>query len=149
MTGAPIAMAVKGLTKAGAVTRLISTRLGFVTDNQGTRFEIDATLENTPAVLFDALVLPDGADAVDALSKDGHTLEFLRDQYRHGKSIWVMGESSKLVQKAAIVGGVPSGDRDPGFLMAPAAEAKTTLPRFIEAIGKHRHPQRESDPPRI
>jgi catalase len=149
MTGAPIAMAVKGLTKAGAVTRLISTRLGFVTDNQGTRFEIDATLENTPAVLFDALVLPDGADAVDALSKDGHTLEFLKDQYRHGKSIWVMGESSKLLQKAAIVADVPSGDRDPGLLLAPAANAKTTLAQFIEAIGKHRHPQRESDPPRI
>jgi len=44
---------------------------------------------------------------------------------------------------------VPSGDRDPGLLLAPAANAKATLAQFIEAIGKHRHPQRESDPPRI
>ena len=149
MVGAPVAMAVAALTKAGAVTRLLSTRLGFVTDDRGTRFEVDATLENTPAVLFDALVLPDGADAVDALSKDGHTLEFLKDQYRHGKSIWVLGASAKLLQKAGIFEVVPSGDRDAGLLLTPAADAETARDKFIAAIGKHRHPQRDSDPPRV
>jgi catalase len=149
MTGAPIAKAVEVLTNAGAVTRLLSTRLGYVTDAAGTRFEIDATLENTPAVLFDALVLPDGIDAVDALSKDGHTLEFLKDQYRHCKSIWVLGASSKLLQKAGIFKVLPSGEPDPGLLLTPSAEADSAIDAFITAIGKHRHPQRDSDPPLI
>ena len=140
---------VEALTDAGAVTRLVSTRLGFVTDAEGARFEIDATLENTPAVLFDALVLPDGADAVEALSKDGHTLEFLKDQYRHCKSIWVIGASSKLLQKAGIFEVLPSGEQDPGLLVTPAAEADGAIESFIGAIGKHRHPQRDSDPPLI
>jgi catalase len=149
MIGAPIAKAVDALTKAGAVARLLSSRLGHVTDADGSRFEIDATLENTPAVLFDALVLPDGAEAVDALSKDGHTLEFLKDQYRHCKSIWAMGQSATLLQRAGISEILPGGEPDPGLLLTPAAKAGAALTEFIAAIGKHRHPQRDSDPPLI
>jgi catalase len=149
MTGAPIAAAVKALTAAGAVTRLLSTRLGFVTAVDGARFEVDATLENTPAVLFDALVLPDGADAVEALMKDGRTLEFLKDQYRHCKSIWVLGESSKLLKKAGIFEVLPTGEPDPGLLLISSAKATSAADAFIAAIGKHRHPQRDSDPPLI
>ena len=149
MTGAPIANAVEALTDAGAVTRLLSTRLGYVTDADGTHFEVDATLENTPAVLFDALVLPDGSDAVEALSKDGHTLEFVKDQYRHCKSIWVLGASSKLLRKAGIFEVLPTGEPDPGLLLTPSAEANSAIDAFIDAIGKHRHPQRDSDPPLI
>jgi catalase len=149
MQGAPIAKALEALSEAGAVTRLVSTRLGFVTDADGTRFEIDATLENTPAVLFDALVLPDGADAVEALSKDGHTLEFLKDQYRHCKSIWVLGESAKLLRKAGIFEVLPTGEPDPGLFLTPAAAAENAMPKFIAAIGKHRHLQRDNDPPLI
>ena len=149
MAGAPIADAVKALAAAGAVTRLLSTRLGFVTAADGTRFEIDATLENTPAVLFDALVLPDGVGAVEALSKDGHTLEFLKDQYRHCKSIWVLGDSAKLLKKAGIYAVLPSGEPDPGLVMTRSGQAGTALDHFMAAIGKHRHPQRDSDPPLI
>ena len=149
MAGAPITKAVEALTNAGAVTRLLSTRLGFVTDADGNRFEVDATLENTPAVLFDAVVLPDGMDAVEALSKDGRSLEFLKDQYRHCKSIWVLGASSKLLQKAGIFEVLPSGEPDPGLIVSPSAEADSALEAFIAAIGKHRHPQRDNDPPLI
>jgi catalase len=149
MAGNPIAEAVSKLTKAGAVTRLLSTRLGYVTDAGGTRFEIDATLENTPAVLFDALILPDGADAVEALSKDGRTLEFLKDQYRHCKTIWVLGESSKLLEKAGIFEVLPSGETDPGLILTASGEAEGAAEDFIAALGKHRHPQRDSDPPLI
>jgi catalase len=149
MTGAPIAGAVEALAKAGAVTRLLSTRLGFVTDSDGTRFAVDATLENTPSVLFDALVLPGGADAVEALLKDGRTLEFLKDQYRHCKSIWVLGESSTLLEKAGISEVLPTGDPDPGLVVTRSGEPGKAIKKFIGAIGKHRHPQRDRDPPLI
>lgn len=60
------------------------------------------------------------AGAVDALSKNGHTLEFLKDQYRHCKSIVVLGASSKLLKKAGIFEALPSGETDPGLLLAQA-----------------------------
>ena len=149
MTGAPISQAVELLTQAGAVTRLLSSRLGAVTSAEGTRFDADGTLENTPSVLFDALVLPDGMDAVETLSKDGRTLEFLKDQYRHCKSILVLGASSKLLQKAGIFAVLPTGEPDPGLFVSPSAAADDAIEKFIGAICKHRHPQRDCDPPLI
>jgi len=50
--------------------RLLGSRLGTIKRADGGTFEMDATLENSPSVLFDALVLPDGADAAEALSKE-------------------------------------------------------------------------------
>jgi hypothetical protein len=61
------------LTRLGAVVRFLSTTLGSVEPAGGDAIEVDVSLEATPAVLYDAVVLPDGAAAVDALRADGHT----------------------------------------------------------------------------
>jgi catalase len=94
-------------------------------------------------------VLPDGVDAVEALSKDGHTLEFLKDQYRHCKTILILGASSKLLKKAGIFEVLPSGDPDPGLLVAMPSGYDAAVQSFIGAIAKHRHPARDMDPPLI
>jgi catalase len=147
--GASLSHIVNALTEAGAVTRLVSNRLGTSTSAEGTAFEVDATLENSPPVLFDALVLPDGIDAVERLSKDGHTLEFLKDQYRHCKSILVLGAASKLVKKAGIFEVLPSGEPDPGLFVAEPSGYDSAAQRFIAAMQRHRHPERDTDPPLI
>ena len=81
------------LTDEGAVPRFVSTTLGSVQPASGDAIEVDVSLEAAPAVLYDALVLPDGADAVSALRADGRTLEFIKDQYRHCKPILALGAS--------------------------------------------------------
>ncbi len=149
LEAASLANIIDALTEAGAVTRLLSNRLGTSTSTDGTTFEVDATLENSPPVLFDALVLPDGIDAVERLSKDGHTLEFLKDQYRHGKSILVLGAASKLLKKAGIFEVLPSGEPDPGLLVAEPSGYGSAARRFVSAIARHRHPERDTDPPLI
>jgi catalase len=63
--------------------------------------DADASLENEPGFLFDALVLPDGAEAVAALAQDGHTPEFIKDQFRHCKTILVLGASRVLLVRRA------------------------------------------------
>ncbi len=149
LEGGSISNIMGALTEAGAVTRLLSNRLGTLTSADGTAFEVDATLENSPPVLFDALVLPDGIEAVERLSKDGHTLEFLKDQYRHCKSILVLGAASKLMKKAGIFEVLPSGEPDPGLLVAERSGYDSAAKRFITAIARHRHPERDTDPPLI
>jgi len=149
MQGDTVSAIIDGLTKAGAVTRLVSQRLGKISSADDISFEVDATLENSPSVLFDALVLPDGIDAVERLAKDGHTLEFLKDQYRHGKSILVLGASSKLLKKAGIFEVLPSGEPDPGLLVAEPGGYEWAVKRFVAAIARHRHPERDTDPPLI
>jgi catalase len=147
--GGSISNILGALTEAGAVTRLLSNRLGTVASANGAAFEVDSTLENSPPVLFDALVLPDGIDAVERLAKDGHTLEFLKDQYRHCKSILVLGAASKLLKKAGIFEVLPSGEPDPGLLVAEPRGYESAAKRFITAIARHRHPERDTDPPLI
>jgi catalase len=146
--GESITAVMEALNEAGAVVRLLGGRLGTVTSEEGEAFEVDATLENSPSVLFDALVLPDGTEAVESLARDGHTLEFLKDQYRHCKTILALGASSALLDKAGIGRELPTGAEDPGLIVATSSEALDAK-GFIAAVAQHRHPARDSDPPLV
>jgi catalase len=111
--------------------------------------DADASLENEPGFLFDAMVLPDGKEAVAALAQDGHTLEFIKDQFRHCKTILALGASQMLLVKA----GLPvSMDKSmtqggTGLIIAEAANLDSAIGMFIAAVAKHRHFGREMDPP--
>lgn len=111
--------------------------------------EATATLENSPPVLFDALVLPDGDEAVSQLARFGQTAEFVTNQYRHGKTILALGAAKALLDKAGIASTLASGTPDPGIVLASAETIGDGTAAFIAAVGKHRHPERETDPPRI
>jgi catalase len=147
--GESVASIMDALAEAGAVPRLLGSRLGSVTAEDGETFEVDATLENSPSVLFDAVILPDGTAAIERLSRDGHTLEFLKDQYRHCKTVLALGASAQLLEKLGISLQLPSGESDPGLLLLDPSEAAIKLDAFIAAVGRHRHPERDTDPPHI
>jgi catalase len=110
---------------------------------------VDVTMEAAPSVLFDALVLPDGTDAVRRLSADGRTLEFLKDQYRHCKPILALGAGSELLKKAGVPQTLPDGRPDPGLLIGPAGESESAAEAFMTALAGHRYFDRETDPPLI
>jgi catalase len=135
------------LTSEGAVPRFVSTTLGAVKSADGDAIEVDISLEAAPAVLYDALVLPDGADAITALKADGRTLEFIKDQYRHCKPILAVGASDQLLTACGIDAALPGGQPDPGVIATTDASAATDA--FVAAIAKHRHFARETDPPRV
>jgi catalase len=135
------------LTDEGAVPRFVSITLGSVQPRTGDVIEIDVSLEAAPAVLYDALVLPDGTEAIDVLRADGHTLEFIKDQYRHCKPILAFGTSEQLLQACGIEPTLPNGQPDPGVLMT--SDSNTVADDFVAAIAKHRHFARETNPPRV
>ncbi len=137
------------LAAAGAVPKLIAPRIGLVTSAAGDSLMADASLENEPGFLFDALVLPDGQKAIDALAKDAHTMEFIRNQYRHCKTVLVLGKSKALVLQAGLPGALPDGKADPGMIFSVDGKDKKVIESFIHAVGQHRHFERETDPPRV
>ncbi|MDM0078631.1 catalase [Variovorax sp. J2P1-59] len=145
--GKSLGKLVSSLVAAGAVPRLVAPRLGTYVGIGGEKFAADATMENSPGFLFDALVLPDGEDAVAALDADAHTLEFLRVQYWHCKTILAFGSSQALLAEAQIPMTMPDGSADPGLILADASAADEAIADFIGAMGKHRHFGRENDPP--
>ena len=105
-------------------------------------------MENSPGMLFDALVLPDGEAAAEALAADAHTLEFLRLQYWHCKPILAFGASEALLADAQIPMTMANGEADPALVLADAAGADGAIADFITALGQPRQFGRENDPPR-
>ncbi|VWX61302.1 hydroperoxidase HPII(III) (catalase) [Burkholderiales bacterium 8X] len=146
--GESIGKLVVELMAQGAVPRLVGARLGTCTAVGGEQLAVDATMENSPGFLFDALVLPDGAAAVETLDADAHTLEFVRDQYWHCKTILAFGASQALLEEARIPATMADGSADPGLILADAADADGAIASFIAAMGMPRHFGRENDPPK-
>jgi catalase len=137
------------LVAAGAVPRFVGPHLGAAESVNGAAVEIDVPMHAAPAVLFDAVALPDGADAIAALSADGRALEFVKDQYRHCKPMLVPGSASQILDKAGIPQRLPDGQPDPGVVLGASGDATTLVEAFIEALAKHRHFARETDPPLV
>jgi catalase len=134
---------VARLVEGGAVPRLVGPALGAVTAAEGGRHEVDAPIESSPAVLFDAVAFPDGADAIAA---DARALEFLRDQYRHCKPMLAWGTAAAVLDRAGIPATLPDGAADPGLVQDGSADGIET---FCRVLGAPRSFARESDPPRV
>jgi catalase len=137
----------RALVDAGAVPHVVASRLGTYSTTTGDALEADASMENSPPVLFDAMVLPDGDDAVAELTADPHTMEFVTNQYRHGKTILAVGASRTLLDEAGLPPATRNGDAAAaaaaGVLRVQAGSAAAT-DAFLQALAKHRHPERES-----
>ena len=107
----------------------------------GDPIHVEVTMETAPAVLWDGVVVP-GGDA--ALARLGQAVDFVKDQYRHCKTILVLGAKSALVDRAMLPATLPDGSDDPGLVMARSGDAASA---FIAALARHRHFERETDPP--
>jgi catalase len=136
-TGA-VEVLLKALLSAGAVVRLLGIRLGAYAGTDGVAIEVDATLENSPSVLFDGLVLPAG---ITGLAGCGQAIEFIREQYRHCKTVLALGDAAALLIEA----GIEPVESAPGLIVANAGAASAKA--FIDALGRHRHPGRDQSLP--
>ena len=132
------------LTDAGAVVHFVGPRVGRFVGDTGQQIEANRAMENSPGFLFDALVIPDGHEAVASLAGNAHTMAFVSDQYRHCKTILALGAGRELLQKAGIE---PDMDEDEGLLMADAVNAAEIAPAFIAGVAAHRYLMRDREPP--
>jgi catalase len=132
------------LRAAGATVHLIAPRLGPVKPVHGDPFDATGTLENSAPVLFDGLVLPDGAGGVKTLGRRVDVMDFISNQFRHGKTLLAIGASKALLEQAGASASLANGEPDPGILVGTAAKAKSVAADFIAALGRHRHPEREA-----
>ena len=137
------------LLKDGAVPRMVGNLLGKVTARDGDPIDVEISVEAGPSVMYDAVIVPDGAPAVEALARNALALEFLREQYRHGKPILAFGSGSDLLARAMIPQKLPDGSADPGLILGDPANADVALDAFKTALAGHRVFARETDPPSI
>jgi catalase len=137
------------LLARGAVPRFVGPRLGSVRTEAGEMLEIEVTLEAMPSVLFDAAAVPGGKEAVITLGNIGHALEFIREQYRHCKPILGLREGADLIENAGVPSVLLSGAPDPGVLVFRKGAPRGFTEKFAAAIARHRHFERQSDPPQV
>ena len=137
------------LLEAGAQPRIVGQRLGEAHSSNDEALDIEVTVEATPSVMYDAVVIAPGSAAVAALARDGRVLEFLRDAYRHDKPILALGAGRQLVTAANLPTTLPDGAPDPGLIQADTGELAAALDAFEAALAQHKVYARETDPPRV
>jgi catalase len=141
--GAQVTKLYADLLKEGAVPRLVGTKLGKVQADGGAALDVEISLEAGPSVMYDGMVVPDGAAGADALARNAHAIDFVREQYRHCKPMLVLGGGANLLAKAMIPLALPDGSSDPALLV------DGTLDAFKQALAGHRAFARETDPPMV
>ncbi|WSC99826.1 hypothetical protein OG884_34375 [Streptosporangium sp. NBC_01755] len=109
----------QALEDRGAICEVLAPHEG-----QTGPLSVDRSLGMVSSVLYDAVLLTDGA----ALSAVGNAVHFVREAFKHGKAIGAVGSGATLLEAAALPGsqGVVSGDDG-----------------LIEAIAVHRHHDRD------
>jgi len=142
-------MAYQGLVAAGAVPRFVGQHLGQVEAVGGAPLNVEISIEAGPAVLYDAVVIPDGKAGVDRLCTNGQAVEFVKEQYRHCKPILVFGDGANLLKKADISTTLPAGQPDSAILGTDGTAPAKALESFVKALALHRKFDREMDPPAV
>ncbi|MDO9520634.1 MAG: catalase [Pseudohongiella sp.] len=137
--GASVLMLIKTLSAAGAILRIVAPRIGPVATSDGTHIEADASFENSPSVLFDAVILPDGQSGIDTLSQLPQVKEFISHQYLHGKTILAIGSSQKLLEPAGVPVRKENEAEDGGIITTTREQLLAAIDAFTAAVAKHRH----------
>jgi catalase len=132
----------QALHDAGATTHVVAAHLGAVNSSSGQQLPVAHTLAAMPSAVFDAVLVPGGASAAQALLRDADAVRFVQDAWRHCKPLCLIGESAELLRAAGAPlpaeGGLPGvvlGRNEPGTRQQLAQD-------FIAAIARHRHWQR-------
>ncbi|MRW92335.1 catalase [Duganella sp. FT80W] len=133
------------LLAAGAVPRVVSPQLGQLVAYDGSRIDVEVSIEAAPAVLYDAVVIADGAASVAMLMRDPDARDFVRQQYRHCKPILAIGAGQDLLTKVGVPPALEDGTADPALWTADPAALEPALAAFRQALAAHRDFRRERD----
>ena len=135
---------VQDLTNAGAICKVVAPHLGTVSTAGGKQLPVDHTFVNMPSIMFDAVLIPGGAQSADALCAMGDAVHFVLEAYKHCKTICALNEGVQLLASLGLTAGknadqvaLPAA----GVLVADARkvlEGQISLD-FIAAIAQHRH----------
>ena len=128
----------------GATIKLIAPRLGEIKDANGVTVKVDHSLPTVASVLFDAVFIPGGKGSVAALCADANAVLFVKEAYKHGKTIAASDNGVLLIEIAARSAGKADGKfAGPGIIAGSGTSASGAFVKnFIGAIAQHRFAER-------
>jgi catalase len=133
------------LLAAGAVPRVVAPQLGQLVAADGTRIDVEISIEAGPPVLYDAVIVADGEGSAALLARDAGGLDFIRQQHLHCKPILAVGAGKTLLEKVGLSGQLEDGTPDPALWAVDAGALAPALEQFKQALASHRNFKREFD----
>ena len=138
--------AIKAALKAeGALGEVVAPHLGTITSADGGQVEAKKTFATAASIFYDAVIVPGGAQSVDALTKMGDAREFVAEAFKHAKSLAFVADGVNLLNMADIPGKPQQIKPDtngeaPGLTgVIVANDVQAAMTQFVAAIAKHRH----------
>ncbi|ANH83780.1 catalase HPII [Niabella ginsenosidivorans] len=132
-TDAAMVMELKKKAGAkGAKIKVIAPRLGALKASDHSIINADETLFNTASVLFDAVYIPGGAKAIEALLAEPDAIHFVNEQFRHCKAIGAAPDAAPFIQNTFVKEGA-------------GISLNGNVDRFLKDLGLHRFWEREME----
>ena len=141
----------KALIEAGAQAKIVAPRLGILTSAKGAQLHIDFSFLTSSSVLFDAVYIPGGDKSIQALQQEDDAVEFVKEAYKHCKTLAATGAGGRFVRMACLgrdTAGVSEQEgnqktEDEGLIIGKEHDIRSVASQFINAMARHRHWARE------
>ena len=135
---AGVAALTKALAGEGASAVLVGPHVGPIVADDGKAYGAAFSILTTSSVLFDAVVVADGAHA-DEWTQEADAIEFVKDAFKHCKPVAASGAGVRLLEAADVPVDGPKGGR-PSDEATVVAERLTrnVIQRFLTAMADHR-----------
>lgn len=142
--GEGLARLVEALRERGAVPEVIGITDGTVRASAGPDVRTDRALPTMASVLYDAVAVPDGAESVAALARDGRAVHFVTEAYKHAKAVAAFGAGRELLRAARVdveyaEGAEPVDDQGVVTVASHGSDLpESFVDAFAEVIAGHR-----------
>lgn len=134
------------LKNEGAKADIVSNIFGKRKSSSGQEIMTDKTYLTTASVVYDALFIP-GGKHVETLMRQGDSIHFVNEAFRHCKPIGATGEGIRFLESTQIRGVEFASDgvmNSKGVVtLWAASEMDSFRKEFRNAIAQHRHWIRE------
>jgi catalase len=127
------------------VPRVVAPQLGQLAAADGSRIDVEISIEAGPPVLYDAVIVADGEGSAALLARDPGGRDFIRQQHLHCKPVLAIGAGKELLLKVGLTGELEDGTPDPALWSVDAGALAPALEQFKQALAGHRNFKRETD----
>ncbi len=134
------------LESEGAVVEVIAPRQGFITAMDDTQIEVNHSFLTAASVLYDAVYVASGTNAVATLEAEANAVHFLNEAFKHCKPIAAAEDAMQVIAATYFSKKLPPDFSEEsvlreGVLVGKADKKFTSL--LIKMIAQHRFWERE------
>lgn len=142
---------IEGLNQRGLYWEIVSKNQGMLTSVEGQQLEVNKNFVSTGSIMFDGIYVVGGRQSVDTLLEEEEAIHFIREAFKHAKTMGGTNEGVDLIEKAKLQD-IPTASaqsqaelvNELGVITIRNAEDMGYFcETFIDAISMHRHWIRE------